>query len=195
MYEVIIHRESVPLYVMLKMPREPAAGAVCRLSPAQVQIRLPAVDDAFSLLMVSLSPPVDGQNNMIDLPSVPPAMPLTLKFVVGPAMRKKVPAGMTTLSLAPFTNVKATTGVVLLAFAFNCVWIAEVTPLTYPSSVFVATECVGIPFASDISALLAVMADASTIAPPELCITRLLFSAAEEFVPPSATDTSVPPTR
>ena len=67
------------------------------------------------------------------------------------------------------------------------VWIAEVTPLTYPSSALVTVLWVGRPFTSETRAFAAVMAGASTMAPEEEMITRLLARVAEELVPPLAT--------
>ena len=49
----------------------------------------------------------------------------------------------------------------LATVAFNCVWIEEVTPDTYPNSVEVTEDATGIPFASDTRAFDAVIAVAA----------------------------------
>lgn len=69
------------------------------------------------------------------------------------------------------------------------VCIPLVTPLTYPNSVLVTVEWVGIPLESEIKAIAAVIAAASTIALLDDCIIRLLFSVVPLLVPPWAIDT------
>jgi hypothetical protein len=52
--------------------------------------------------------------------------------------------------------------------------------------VAVVADATGIPFASEAKALLAVITAASAIDPEELTMTRLLFKAVFELVPPCA---------
>src|SRR5262245_19430729 len=61
-----------------------------------------------------------------------------------------------------------------------------VTPLKCPTSVSVTVEATGIPEALETRALLAVMPELSTIAPPLETMILLLVNAAIELVPPLA---------
>lgn len=67
-------------------------------------------------------------------------------------------------------GVPVSAGDAVLAFALSCVWIAEVTPERYPSSVEVAVDTATLPEASDASARDAVrFDDVIVVAPPVIC--------------------------
>ena len=74
--------------------------------------------------------------------------------------------------------------------------VVPVADAKYCTCVVEVVEATGMPLVSETRAREAVMADASTMDPPDDCMTRLLLSAVVLFVPPRPTDSVpvVPPT-